>query len=471
MKKSNTMKKEEILVRLQEFELFKGVPSEQLEWFAEHSELHFYEEGDTIFKPGDAIDEILIIIEGAFRLLSISNQQEREIATKIKGEVSGFLPFSRAKNASGVGRVIEKTIILGLNRSYEREMLRDHYELCQVLVHEMTSRVREFTGFQKQTEKMAALGKLSAGLAHELNNPASAIVRSAGELKKHLSLQPKKFKKVIKIKLTEELTDRITDLLFDKIQSPSAPKSLMKRKDLEDDLSFLLEDLQVDDAMELAENLADYGFEEKDIQSLAEQVKPEDIGAILHWMSDNLAIEKMVGDIQESSERISTLVNSVKVYTHMDQGQEKSEVDLHEGIRNTLNILNHKIKSSGTKIKLDFDEEIPAVCLFVSEINQVWTNLLDNAIDAVAGSDDPGIILRTRQKGKDVQVCIIDNGKGVPDEIAARIWEPFFTTKEMGKGTGLGLELVKDIVEKHHGTIKLKSQPGSTTFELCLPIS
>lgn len=465
------MDKSEALELIKFFSVFEEVPANQLEWIVKNADIRLFEEGDTIFQQGDAIDKILVILEGSFKLMAINNQQEREIATKVKGEVSGFLPFSRAKKATGVGRVIEKTTILALNRSFEREMLKDHYELCQVLVHEMTSRVREFTGFQKQTEKMAALGKLSAGLAHELNNPASAIVRSAQELKKHLSLQPEKFKSVIKIQMTDELIDHFNNMLFDKIQHPAAPKSLLQRKEMEDDLSFLLEDLRVSDALELAENLAEFGFEEKDIQSLADQVGPSDLGPILHWIGDNLMLEKMVNDIQESSERISTLVKSVKVYTHMDQSYEKTKADLHGGIKNTLNILNHKIKNSNVAIELDFEENLPTIPLFVSEINQVWTNLLDNAIDAVAEVKSPKVILQTRQVGKDIRICIIDNGKGVPEDIAARIWEPFFTTKEMGKGTGLGLELVKDIVEKHHGTIKLKSQPGNTTFELCLPIA
>ncbi len=465
------MKKEEILANLQSFENFKDVPTNQLNWFIVNAEVRVFKTDELVFKPGDDIDHILIILEGRFKIYAISEKQEREIAEKVKGEITGFLPFSRAKSASGIGKVMEETTLLSLNKSFERELLRDHYELSQVLVHELTSRVREFTGLQKQTEKLAALGKLSAGLAHELNNPASAIVRSAQELKKHLSHQPEKFKKVIKIQMTDALIDQISTLLFYKLQNTAAPKGMLQRKALEDDLSYLLEDLEVDDAMELAENLAEFGFEEKEIQDLATQIKQEDLGPILHWISDNLVLEKMVNDVQESSERISSLVKSVKNYTHMDQSQEITKADVHHGISNTLNILNHKIKNSNTEIKLDFDETIPEIPLFISEINQVWTNLLDNAIDAVAEVDEPQLVIQTRKLDQFVQICIVDNGKGIPENIASRIWEPFFTTKEMGKGTGLGLELVKDIVEKHHGTIKMKSQPGNTTFELCLPLN
>jgi signal transduction histidine kinase len=463
------MKSESILSSLVKFDKFKNVPQNQLEWVVENAEIKNFEAGDSIFKPGDPIDDILIVLEGSFKIFAYSEKQEKEITFKSKGEISGYLPFSRAKTANGISRALENTTILCLNKTFEREMLRDHYELSQVLVHEMTSRVREFTGLQKQTEKLAALGKLSAGLAHELNNPASAIVRSAQELKKHLGRQPEKFKKVIKIQLTDQLTDTLSALLFDKIQNPAPKKSMLKIKELEDDLGFLLEDFQVEDAMELAENLAEFGFEIKEIEDLASKVEQKDLGPILHWISDNLILEKMVNDIHESSERISTLVKSVKNYTHMDQSQEITKADLHAGITNTLNILNYKIKNSKIGIRLDFDENIPLIPLFISELNQVWTNLLDNAIDALEGVENPTLIIQTRILESYIQVCIIDNGPGIPAEIADRIWEPFFTTKEMGKGTGLGLEFVKDIVEKHHGTIKMKSQPGNTTFELCLP--
>lgn len=463
------MKKEELLPSLKSFEIFQQVPENQLFWLIENSELRSYEPGDTIFKPGDPIDNTLIVLKGSFKIVAFSEKQEIEIATKSVGEISGFLPFSRAKAANGNSKVMEPTLLLCLNRSFERELLRDHYELSQVLVHEMTSRVREFTGLQKQTEKLAALGKLSAGLAHELNNPASAIVRSAQELKKHLRLQPDKFKKVIKVQMTDDLIEKINFLLFNKIQNVSPQRGLLKMKELEDDLFFFLEDLEVSEAMEVAENLAEFGFEIRELQDLATHLRKEDLGPIFNWIADNLVLEKMVNDIHESSERISNLVQSVKSYTHMDQSQGIAEADLHGGILTTLNILNHKIKNSNTQIELDFDPTIPHIPLFISEINQVWTNLIDNAIDAMEGSANPKLIVRTRNLEKEIQICLIDNGPGIPDEIASRIWEPFFTTKEMGKGTGLGLELVKDIINKHHGSISLKSKPGNTSFEVLLP--
>jgi signal transduction histidine kinase len=245
---------------------------------------------------------------------------------------------------------------------------------------------------------------------------------------------------------------------------------LIQRKQLEDELENLLYEMGVDNSDELAEDFVDFGFDKDEILKIASMVEKEELGAVLGWIGDNLMIEKMVNDIQESSERISKLIKSVKSYTHMDQSSDKKLVDLHEGIVNTINMLNYKIKSQHIQIELDFDKSIPQVMLFVSEVNQVWTNLIDNAIDAVTGIKEPKVTIRTWMQKNDVKICIQDNGVGIPPEIASRIWEPFFTTKSIGKGTGLGLELVQNIVEKHHGSIKMNSKPGSTSFELCFPI-
>lgn len=465
------MNRSETYTKIRGFDLFKDVPDNQLAWLVDQADIRQYRDGDLVFRPGDPIENTLVVLEGEFGLYAVSEKQEREITTKSAGEVSGFLPFSRGRNASGTGRVKGNTTLLQLHRSFEREMLRDHYELSQVFVHEMTSRVREFTTFQKQTEKMAALGKLSAGLAHELNNPASAIVRSSMELKKHLGLQPEKFKKVIQIKLDLAQIDEINRLIFKKINDPAPPLKLLERKAREDDLGFLLEDYGITDAFDLAVTLVDNGFTESEIQGIIDLLGKSDVGPVLHWIEDNLLLEKMVQDIQESSHRISTLVGAVKRYTHMDQAPEKSMADIHNGLTTTLNILNHKINQLGIKLVLEFDEAIPNIPLYLSEINQVWTNLLDNALDAAGEVANPTVTLKTSLHEKTVTVCICDNGKGIPQEIAGRIWEPFYTTKAQGKGTGLGLELVQQIVDKHQGTIKMKSQPGSTTFEVKLTIS
>jgi signal transduction histidine kinase len=299
------MEKGEIFKLLQSFPIFKDVPEYQLFWLIEKSELKVLEEGNPVFNPGDPIQNTLVILKGEFKLYAMVGNQEVEIVSKTAGDVSGFLPFSRGKTASGKGKVTQESTILFLDKFFEKEMLRDHYELSQALVHEMTSRVREFTNFQKQTEKMAALGKLSAGLAHELNNPATAILRSSLELKKQLGHKPEKFKKVIKLNLADDIIDQINGILYQKINEPVPHKTLIQRKRLEDDLENVLYDLGVDNSAELAEDFVEFGFDKDEILKIASMVEKEELGAVLTWIGDNLMIEKMVNDIQESSERIS----------------------------------------------------------------------------------------------------------------------------------------------------------------------
>ncbi len=461
----------ELLITLRGFSIFNHVPDAQLIWFIEQSELIHLKEGEAVFHAGEPIEYTVLVISGMYKLVRVMDHQEREISRKSTGEVSGFLPFSRAGNATAVGKVVEPCTILRLHKRHERTMLRDHYELSQCLVHEMTTRVRELTSFQKQTEKMAALGKLSAGLAHELNNPASAIVRSALSLKQHLRLQPEKFKRVIKAQLSDELTDRINDLLFAKIDAPAVQLSLLQRKSKVDDLMYMLEDYGIDEADELAENLAEFGFEEKELKSLIDELRPEDRPMVLRWVSDNLTLEKTVADIHEASERIAKLVQSVKVYTHMDQAPEKVHARLEDGLQNTLQMLGHKLRQHKVTVQTDFAESPAQVPIYVSEMNQVWTNLIDNAIDAVEGVSGPQIQVHTAYNKAEALIEVTDNGKGIPAEMLGRIWEPFYTTKAMGKGTGLGLELVANIVERHRGKISVDSQPGKTTFRVCLPLA
>lgn len=203
-----------------------------------------------------------------------------------------------------------------------------------------------------------------------------------------------------------------------------------------------MEEVGIADAFDLAVTMAECGFSEDDINTILSLVGQKDAGPVLRWVGDNPLLEKMVQDIRESSQRISTLINAVKMYTHMDQAPEKTTASIHEGLTATLNILNHKIKNLQVEMVREFDETIPKIPLFVSEINQVWTNLLDNALDAVAGESNPSVGIKTTNNNKTVTTCIRDNGKGISPDIAGRIWEPFYTTKAKGKCTGLGLKLV-----------------------------
>ncbi len=449
---------------------FINVPDEQLQWLIDKSDIQAFKQGEFIFKKGDAVDTLSIILEGVVDIKFEQNGNYKVIDQITKNGISGLLPFSRMSSAMGFGEVIEDTVALFLDKSFFREMVSDHYELTESLVHNMTSRVREFTKNNVQSEKMMALGKLSAGLAHELNNPASAMLRSAKALKKHLGNVPEKFKKITSIKISEEQVDILNTILFDKINNrPENNMKLTERNEKEDELEEWLEDHGLENAFELTETLLDFCMGIPAMEGILKTTGDENFPHAVEWIENVLTTEKMVDEIEEASDRISSLVQSVKSYTHMDQAPEKVATDIHTGIKSTLTMLNHKLKKKNISLEKDFQENLPQPKIFVSEINQVWTNLIDNAIDAMEHSGTLNI--KTSKDNSFIKIDITDNGEGISKEHLVHIFEPFFTTKSIGKGTGMGLEVVQRIINQHNGDIKVTSKKGATTFTVCLPIN
>lgn len=453
---------------LQSIEALKDVPADQLQWMIDQSRHYVLQAGDLLFQTGDPIKGTHILITGSIRV----HQRKEELARFGAKSITGYLPFSRGKVAQVIGEALEETQVMTLPIEKARELISTHYELTQALVHFMTTRVREFTSLQLQNEKMLALGKLSAGLAHELNNPASAVVRGAVTLKKHLQLEPESFKKIISIRMDEADVDIVNNKMFEVLRQPEKPKlSLMERSEKEDELADWLDEHAVENSAELAENFVEFGFNTGHLNEFKAHIPSPYISPIFNWINANLVTEKMVTDIEEASNRIATLVKSVKTFTHMDQGHDKQLTDIHTGIENTLAIMQHKLRKGNIAVVLDFNTGLPPIKALVGELNQVWTNLIDNAIDAMEGISGGKLEIRTEPDKDCVKVIITDNGPGIPPENTHRIFEPFFTTKEIGKGTGLGLDIVSQIIRQHHGNIKVQSQPGRTQFFVSLPIN
>jgi len=456
---------------LQSIEALKDVPAPQLQWLIDNSTQLELKAGDRVFKPGDPLSGTYIIIEGQFRLCMLQGKELLEVAVFNPKAITGYLPFSRGKVATGIGEVLLHLQYLFFPIERSEEMIRTQFELTQALVHIMTTRVRDFTAFEQQNEKMMALGKLSAGLAHELNNPAAAVVRGSASLLQHLKLAPEAFKKVMVAKISPADVDYVSQKLFAVLCNPEKPSlTMMQRSALEDDLLDWMDDYDIDNAQEIAENFVDFGFTLTDVEDFKKHIPAESIPAVFGWMNNNLVTEKMVIDIEEASRRIANLVGAVKNFTHMDQGRGKQYADIHNGLRNTLTMLQYKIKHSNVHVNEAFDTSLPAVNAMIGELNQVWTNLIDNALDAMETSGNGILEIKTARAKDCVQVSIIDNGPGIPAEIKSRIFDPFFTTKEVGKGTGLGLDVVTRIVKQHKGSIKVNSVPGRTEFIVEFPI-
>jgi signal transduction histidine kinase len=449
---------------------FAAVPRAQIEWIAQRGEIHQHGDGDRVFASGDAIDGFQIVLEGAVALFFTQTGTRRGLGTYERYEIMGRLPYSRMKAAAAEGFAVGDTALFFLHRQYFPDMISQCHDVTEALVHNMTDRVRDFTKLQQQNEKMMALGKLSAGLAHELNNPSAAVVRSAQELKKHLAHIPENFKQVIKIRATDEVVDRVNEFAFGKIQQLGLhPLSMMARSEREDELNDWLEANGFDNAFALAEVFAEYDITPEELTKVSSWLRPEDKVPVIRWVRQVLNTEKLVGEIEEASKRINALVTSVKGYTHMDQAPEKQRTDIHTGIANTLTMLNHKLRKGNVRVVENYQPDLPLANIFVSEMNQVWTNLIDNAIDAMEGRSGSLLEIKTQQDREFIVVSVVDNGPGIPEAIRDKIFDPFFTTKTIGKGTGLGLEVVQRIVSQHQGKVDVLSEPGRTEFRVCFP--
>jgi signal transduction histidine kinase len=457
---------------LRAIESFKDVPDEQLEWFIDKSSVVDLHAGSFIFQPGDQIPGPFVILSGKARLCMPVGQEMPEVGVYETGAIGGNLPFSRGKIANVLTEAVEDMSYLQFPLELLEDMIRTQFHLTQALVHVMANRIREYTAFEQQSEKMMALGKLSAGLAHELNNPAAAVVRGSDALIKHLKMVPDAFRQVMSVRLEPKDVGYVTDELFRVFSSTKKPViGMLERSSLEDDLFDRLDQYGIPNAAEIAENLVDFGFSVDDLEAIKAHLPLEAMTAVFTWFNSNLITEKIVEDIKEASGRIASLVGAVKSFTHMDQGHGKQHTDIHTGLRNTLTILQHKVRHGMVQVIEDFDTSLPQVNALVGELNQVWTNLIDNALDALEGTDNSTLTITTGRANQCVKVTITDNGPGIPEDVKRRIFDPFFTTKQIGKGTGLGLDVVMRIVKQHKGAIKVESKPGRTDFIVEFPFN
>jgi signal transduction histidine kinase len=457
---------------LRSIDVLAEVPLDQLQWMIDNSQHTTLAEGEHVIRPGEPIAGTIILIEGKVRYLMVQKNEIREVNIMMPKDIGGALPFSRGIKASVFGKVIEQATIMTLPVTRFREMVARHYELTGALVHVMSDRVRNFTSLQQQNEKMMALGKLSAGLAHELNNPAAAIVRGSESLVKHLQLEPESFKDVINVRMEASDVDFVQQKLFEILARKEKPRlTLIQRTELEDELRDFLDRYKVECSDEIAENFLEYGFTCDDMEQFQAHIPDQYLSPVLNWINTNLVTERMVQDIQEASQRIFGLIQSVKNFTHMDQGKGKELIEIHTGIANTLTMMQYKLKKANIEVVEEFGDDLPKVMALVGELNQVWTNLIDNAVDAMEEQGKGILTIRTEKDHEFVKISVIDNGPGIPESIRSSIFDPFFTTKGIGKGTGLGLDVVIRIIKlQHHGSVKVNSVPGRTEFIVCLPI-
>jgi signal transduction histidine kinase len=451
---------------LRKVEIFADLPGEQLAWLAEHLQEMRFQPGEIMGREGEPLDNLIVILEGEMRIQRGTGADEM-IFRGFAGQVTGLLPYSRLTRYGGTSRAVLPTRIAALHRSHFPEMLQRMPLLGQRLVSIMADRIRETTRIETQRDKLVALGKLSAGLAHELNNPAAAAQRATGSLREALETVRDASIRLARHALSTEQRELITRFEREAKYTSDISEDPLALSDREERITEWLEARNVPDAWKIAPAIADAGVEIAELECLAGQVGDLVLSDALIRIASLLTIAKLIDEIDISTRRISYLVQAIKEYSYMDQAAMK-EVDLRQGLENTLTILNHKLKG-GIAVIREYDESLPRICAYGGELNQIWTNLMANAIEAMHGNGE--LRVRTARELDRVLVEIGDNGPGIPPEVQPHIFEPFFTTKGVGEGTGLGLDTVCRIIRNHHGEIRVTSHPGDTRFQILLPLT
>lgn len=434
-----------------------------LAWLAENARWLEFAPNDVIFEEGQPANFMLIIVEGGVQVIGAAagNTVLRSVSAPALG---GKLPFSRMEVFPGTARAVGHTLLARVEEDAFPEVIARLPGLQPHIVATLSDRVRESKQAEDEQEKLSALGRLSAGLAHELNNPAAAATRAAAQLRDRIAEERALARRLAA--LPDGARERLDAVRVATRVDGAGTSQLdpLARADLEDALAEWLDQHGVSDAWSCAPDLARAGLDVTLLTPVAAALDRDTFGAAVGWLAAAAAVDEAISQVVEAATRISDLVVAVKTYTHMDRARV-SEIDVHEGLESTLTLLGHKLRS--ITIERAYDRTLPHVAANAGELNQVWMNLLDNAADALAGRGR--IRLSTRREGEGLAVEIADDGPGIPPELQTRVFEAFFTTKPPGQGTGLGLDLVRLAIKRHGGDVRLESSPGNTRFTVSLP--
>jgi signal transduction histidine kinase len=451
--------------------LTNELTDEQLEEFASLGEVIEFAPGDELFREGRPADHLWILLDGKIELTQMFGREKTVMLVMTEpGQWAGGHAAWGSADDNAVFLVTGQAVTAGRCYVVPADALRGFVQewlpFSRHLLDAVYQTVRRVDSTARQHEALAALGKLAAGLAHEINNPAAASLRAVESLHNASDYMLQSL-----VRLAQHGVDADTFLELDRIRAELLARSTesgsaMETADREEAIGEWMDDRGIEFAWQMAPLLATKGVDEEWFRSVEAAVGSDSLGPSLQWISSTIGVAGLLAELKDTTDRISHLVQDVKTYSQMDRASLQC-VDLTSGIESTLTMLSPKL--TGIEVIRNYDDAVPEIDVYAAELNQVWTNLIDNALDAM---DRAGTLrLATSLDGDDVVVEITDSGPGIDPGIQLRVFEPFFTTKEVGSGTGLGLDISRRIVvDRHGGTISFDSRPGSTTVSVRLPV-
>ncbi len=452
-----------LLGRLKAHRTIGAVPLRELEWLARVGALRTLEPHEVFLPSSAPVTQFNVVLDGHLSIRVDRGAGPRIVMEWRDGDVTGVLPYSRLKRAPGAVIAEERTTILSVDGAELPRMIRECPKLTTVLVHVMLDRARVFKSSELLDEKMASLGRLAAGLAHELNNPASAVARSAKMLVEELEALDRATERFCALHPSDNQRTLVAGLR-DRLPAARAPLKPLELADRRDAVDDWLSEHGVDGID--AGPLVDAGLQPPDLEQLGGAAGTDHMGTVLTYISTGHAVRRLASEIEIAASRIHTLVAAVKGFTSLGEQSTLQPIAIRRGLEDTVTVLGSKAKAKSVRVDIDVAENLPAVNGYGGELNQVWANLVDNAIDAAPGGH---VRIHAAADVDHVVVRVVDDGPGIPEDVLSRIFDPFFTTKDVGEGTGLGLDIARRIVQRHRGAIDVSTGQGGTEFRVSLP--
>ena len=457
-----------VMERLAAHKALGSAPVSEHAWLAEHGTLRTHAAGDVLAHAGELVTSLFVTFSGNIVIRLDRGAGSRKLVDIRAGGVSGALPFSRGARSPNDMVTEERTELLAMSAEHLPGLIRECPSITATLVHAMLDRARQFNANDLHDEKLISLGKLAAGLAHELNNPAAAAARTAKRLVVSQGAADAAARAVGAAHLSDAQLEAV-DAVRALCASPNEPaqRSAIARADREDAIGDWLAAHGANE--ECAGPLAETGVTLVALDQLAASVGPQALDASLRWISSGSLVRTLASELEIATARIMDLVGTVKGFTYMDRAPTPEPVDVQRGVRDTFTLLASKARAKDADISTEIPADLPRVQAEGAELNQVWMNLIDNALDAISQGGHVSVTAGVERER--VVVRISDDGAGIPAEILGRVFDPFFTTKGVGKGTGLGLDIVRRIVQRHEGDVEVESRPGHTQFRVSLPLA